>query len=163
MARLGRGDRAVFGQVFALLWAPTRRLCLGLLKNDADASEAAQEAMQKILARASDYDERRPAMPWAMAIAAWECRTLARKRARRREENDDVERAGEDPEEVYVQRDLVTAALAALGSLSEADREVLVATFWDEAASVSGATLRKRRERAVDRLRRTFRRMYGLD
>jgi RNA polymerase sigma-70 factor (ECF subfamily) len=55
------------------------------------------------------------------------------------------------------------AAIAALGELSEADRETLIATFWDEAASVSGATLRKRRERALDRLKKTFRRLYGLD
>ena len=54
-------------------------------------------------------------------------------------------------------------AIAALGELSEADRETLIATFWDEAASVSGATLRKRRERALDRLRKTFGRLYGLD
>jgi RNA polymerase sigma-70 factor, ECF subfamily len=177
MARLAEGDRAVFRQVFELLWGPIFRLCAGLLKNEADASDAAQEAMHKILERASDYDKTRPAMPWAMAIAAWECRTLLRKRGRRREQGEleahrfDAttaeeragDRAGEDAEELFVQRDLTEAALTALGELSEADRETLIATFWDEAASVSGATLRKRRERAIDRLRKSFRRLYGLD
>lgn len=164
MARLADGDRAVFTRVFELLWGPIHRLCISLLKNDADAADAAQEAMQKILERASDYDKTRPAMPWAMAIAAWECRTLRRKRVRRRE-TDDTERdhGGEHPEEEFVQRDLTAAAIAALGELSVADRETLVATFWDEAASVSGATFRKRRERALDRLRKQFRRLYGLD
>jgi RNA polymerase sigma-70 factor (ECF subfamily) len=135
-----------------------------LLKNDADAADAAQEAMQKILERASDYDRSRPAMPWAMAIAGWECRTLARKHVRRREVDDARhEQSGEHPEDEFVQRNLAAAAIAALGELSEADRETLIATFWDEAASVSGATLRKRRERALDRLKKTFRRLYGLD
>ena len=164
MARLADGDRAVFARVFELLWGPIHRLCVTLLRNDADAADAAQEAMQKILERASDYDKSRPAMPWAMAIAGWECRTLARKHVRRREVDDaGHEQSGEHPEDEFVQRNLTAAAIAALGELSEADRETLIATFWDEAASVSGATLRKRRERALDRLKKTFRRLYGLD
>lgn len=164
MARLADGDRAAFAAVFQRLWGPIHRLCLTLLKNDADAADAAQEAMQKIFERASDYDRSRPAMPWAMAIAGWECRTSARKRSRRRELGDqDDDRADDRLAEELVQRDLTAAALAALGELSETDREVLVATFWEEASAVSGATLRKRRERAVDRLRRAFRRMYGID
>jgi RNA polymerase sigma-70 factor (ECF subfamily) len=165
MARLAEGDRSVFGVVFSRLWPPTLRLCLSLLKHEADAADAAQEAMHKLLERASDYDPKRPALPWALAIAGWECRTLERKRGRRREvpEQDVAEPASSDGEAAFVQGNLSQAALTALGALSEADRETLIATFWDEAASVSGATLRKRRERAVDRLRRTFRRLYGLD
>lgn len=165
VARLADGDRSSFPRVFDLLWPPVHRLCLKLLSHDADAADAAQEAMHKIFERASDYDRARPAMPWAMAIAGWECRTVARKRHRRREvgEEEAGERAGPSLEEAFVERDLVQAAVAALGELSDVDREVLAATFWDEAASVSGATLRKRRERALDRLRRTFRRIYALD
>jgi RNA polymerase sigma-70 factor (ECF subfamily) len=103
-------------------------------------------------------------MPWAMAIAGWECRTLARRRSRRRETEDPGnDPAGEHPEAEFVQRDLTAAALVALGELSAADRETLIATFWDQAASASGATLRKRRERALERLRTIFRRLYGLD
>lgn len=164
MAALADGDRAVFSRVFELLWPPIHRLCTKLLNNEADAADAAQEAMHKVLERASDYDSDRPAMPWAMAIAGWECRTLARKRQRRREVAEDpgFERAGPHPEEDFVEQDLIRAAVASLGELSDGDREALVATFWDEAASVSGATLRKRRERALDRLRKAFRRVYGL-
>lgn len=165
VARLGDGDRSVFTQVFKLLWPPTVRLCASMLKHEADAADAAQEAMEKILARASDYDRARPALPWALAIAAWECRTIARKRTRRREAPEDaaIDQVFEGAEDEVVQRDLTRAAIAAMGQLSDADRDTLLATFWDEAASVSGATLRKRRERAVDRLRSAFRRLYGLD
>jgi RNA polymerase sigma-70 factor, ECF subfamily len=164
MARLADGDRSAFTRVFELLWGPIYRLCLTLLKNEADAADAAQEAMQKILQRSADYDRARPAMPWAMAIAGWECRTLARKRARRKEVAEEAAGDRFDPhaEEASLQRDLLRAALDALGELSATDREVLVATFWEEAASVSGATLRKRRERALTRLRDTFTRLYGL-
>ena len=69
---------------------------------------------------------------------------------------------GERPDEDAEQRDLVAAAMVALSSLSEVDRETLVSTYWEEQASATGATLRKRRERALDRLRGLFRRMYGL-
>lgn len=57
---------------------------------------------------------------------------------------------------------MIQAALAAMNELSELDRETLLATFLDESATASGATLRKRRERALDRLRRAFRRIYGF-
>lgn len=165
MARLAEGDRSAFTPVFEHLWPPTLRLCTSILKNEADAADAAQQALEKILVRASDYDPGRPAMPWALAIASWECRTILRKRTRRREapESAAPERASPGTDETYVQHQLVEAALAALGSLSSVDQETLVATFWEEAASVAGATLRKRRERALTRLRSAFRRLYGLE
>ncbi len=162
MAQLAEGDRSVFSLVFARLWPPTLRLCESLLKNEADAADAAQEAMQKIFERAGDYDPSRPALPWSLAIAAWECRTVQRKRFRRRELLDDREhdRPGDDEEEAFVKRDLADAALAAMGELSETDRQTLLAIFADEAPA--GATFRKRRERALSRLRKTLRRLYGI-
>jgi RNA polymerase sigma-70 factor (ECF subfamily) len=69
-------------------------------------------------------------------------------------------RAGDDEEEAFVKRDLAEAALAAMGELSELDRETLLSTFADEAPA--GATIRKRRERALGRLRQTLRRLYGI-
>ena len=166
MARLADGDRAAFAPLFRRLWPPVLRLCEGLLRSDADAADAAQEAMAKVLTRAADYDPRRPALPWALAIASWECRTVLRRRARRREAPDAAapllarDLSGEDE---AIQRQLTAAAIEVLGSLSEVDRETLLATFWEEAPSVGGATLRKRRERALGRLRSAFRRLYGLD
>ena len=165
MARLADGDRAAFTPVFRALWAPTVRFCRTMTNNEADAADAAQMAMQKILERANEYEPKRAAMPWALAIAGWECRTLARKRSRRREtpEGEGPEPALESAEEVLEQRDLVRAALDALGKLSPEDQEALIATFTEEAASVGGATLRKRRQRALERLKNAFRRLYGLD
>jgi RNA polymerase sigma-70 factor (ECF subfamily) len=163
MARLADGDRSAFTPVFRRLWAPTLRMCMSMLKNDADANDAAQQSMEKILARASSYDPTRPAMPWALAIAAWECRTVRQARRRRRETADDLvkEPMTSGAEEEIVQRDLTQAALDALGQLSDVDKETLTATFAEESGA-TGATFRKRRERAVQRLRDAFRRIYGL-
>lgn len=164
LGKLADGDRAAFTPVFRLLWQPVLRLCGSLLKNEADAADAAQQALEKILTRAGDYDRSRPALPWALGIAAWECRTFARKRARRRELPSDLApEIGSGSEEELAERELIRVALDALGELSAPDREALLATFWEEAAPVTGATLRKRRERALKRLRHTFKRLYGLD
>lgn len=164
IVELARGNRAVFAVVFRLLWQPMLRLCQTMLKNEADASDAAQQALEKVLTRCAEYDQSRPALPWALAIAAWECRTIARKRSRRREMPDEqAPEAGAGSEDEMAQRELMRAALAAMGELSPADRETLGATFWEEATSMRGATFRKRRERALKRLRDTFKRLYGLD
>jgi RNA polymerase sigma-70 factor, ECF subfamily len=42
MSRLADGDRVVFTRVFELLWGPIERLCLSLLKNEADANPRAR-------------------------------------------------------------------------------------------------------------------------
>src|SRR5437870_7178956 len=90
VARLADGDRSAFTPAFRLLWPPALRLCRSLLKNDADAADAAQQAMQKVLERASEYDRARAALPWALAITSWECRTILRKKSRRREVGADL-------------------------------------------------------------------------
>ena len=164
MARLGDGDRSAFASVFRLLWPPTLRLCLGMLKNEADANDAAQQGMEKVFSRASDYDPSRPALPWALAISAWECRTILRRRGRRRETPEEF---ADEPmtaaaEDELLRRNLTRAALEAMGQLSDSDKETLIATFWEETAGASGATFRKRRERALQRLRDAFKRMYGI-
>ncbi|HVZ32397.1 MAG TPA: sigma factor, partial [Polyangiaceae bacterium] len=56
LARLAEGDRSVFSRVFSQLWPPALRLCRSLLGNEADASDAAQEALEKVFSRASDYE-----------------------------------------------------------------------------------------------------------
>ncbi len=165
LSRLADGDRSVFSAVFQALWPPTLSLCTRLMGSEADGADAAQTAMLRILERANEYDRERPALPWALAIAGWECRTLRKKRERLREApgQSPAESDGGAAAEEQEQRVLVGAALTALGTLSAADQETLQATYWETGASVSGAALRKRRSRALSRLREAFRRLYGLD
>ncbi len=163
MARLADGDRRVFTVVFQKLWPRVRALCASILNNSDDAEDAAQQAMEKFLTRASDYDRTRPALPWALSIAAWECRTLARWRQRRREVTEQGdERIADATEDAFVQRDLGRAALEALGTLSQNDRDALIASYIHEAGD-STAAGRKRRQRALERLRGAFRRLYGTE
>ncbi|MCA9612532.1 MAG: sigma-70 family RNA polymerase sigma factor [Sandaracinus sp.] len=169
MARLAAGDRDAFTLVFEAVWPRMFALCRASLENEADASDAAQQAMMKLMERASDYDADRPALPWALAIAAWECRTVLRRRARRREVGASEMATEAMPgsttyelEPELVRRDLVRRALEAMNELSADDRATLAATFFEESTDAAGATLRQRKARALDRLRAAMRRLYGL-
>lgn len=165
MKALAEGHREAFTPAFQLLWVPISRLCTGVMGGEADGADAAQTSMLRILERANEYDWRRPALPWALGIATWECRTLLKKKARLRETSDEKpdESDGGHSAEEQEQQVLLGAAIEALGTLSEADQQTLIATYWETASTVSGATLRKRRARALTRLRDAFRRLYGLD
>jgi RNA polymerase sigma-70 factor, ECF subfamily len=163
IVRLAEGDRSAFTPAFEVLWPRVRALCFSLLKHSHDADDAAQQAMEKILTRALDYDRTRPALPWALAIAAWECRTISRRAQRRREVGTDELDSVPDgamAEEEFIRRELAVAAMDVLQGLSEADRATLVHAFWEEARDAASPALRKRRQRAIDRLRAAFRRLY---
>lgn len=163
IVRLAEGDRSAFSRLFELLWPRIHGLCLSLLSHPQDADDAAQSAMEKILTRASEYDRARAAAPWALGIAAWECRTLRARTRRRREVSDNelpqlqAERLAEDE---LIRRELEGAAVAVLKDLSPRDRAALVAAFWEEARSAASPAARKQRQRALERLRAAFRRLY---
>jgi len=167
VARLADGDRSVAGVVFTTLWPIMHTFCVRSLGSLADADDAAQVAMEKVFAEVADYDRSRPALPWALAIAAWECRTLQRQRQRRRQEPlreaDALPSRSLDPEEAVGLRELQEAASAVLQELSVEDRETLLAAFSEDAEErlAAGATFRKRKERALNRLRNAWRRLYG--
>jgi len=164
-ARLADGDRSAFTPAFHILWPRVRDLCRGLLKNEADAADAAQQALEKILTRCAEYDPKRPALPWALAIASWECRTALRKRTRRRElsEESAPDLGLECSDDDFARRQLVERALEVMGRLSALDQDTLMSTFREEAGTANGPAVRKRRERALARLRDAFKRLYGLD
>jgi RNA polymerase sigma-70 factor, ECF subfamily len=166
MARLADGDRAVFSRVFRTLWPVVRAFCArGVSERDAD--DAAQVVMEKVFEQASRYERSRPALPWVLAIAAWECRTIRKRHVRRREDPIDTlpDAASDDsPEEVVLIQQLHIMADAVLGQLSVADREAIASAYADRAGlhlDVTGATLRKRRERALGRLRAAWRKLNG--
>jgi RNA polymerase sigma factor (sigma-70 family) len=168
MARLADGDRSAIDAVFQTLFPHIARSCEKMLGSGGDADDAAQEAMQKVFAQAHRYDRTRRALPWALAIATWECRTVRKRRQRSRTAPlDSVSEANDSaasPEDTVILRDLVQAAEAVFAELSESDRATLQRAFAEEAEerlSISGATLRKRRERAIRRLRQAWRKIYG--
>ena len=160
MVRRADGDRAGGGPVFEAIHPRVSAFCRSLL-GAADGQDATQEAMKKVFEQAHRYDRERPALAWAIAIAGWECRTFRRRQQRLRETSADPQPEGHaDGEREVLARAEVRMALAALDQLEERDREALMLDFEEDHPPLSPAQ-RKRKERALDRVRRIMRRLYG--
>jgi RNA polymerase sigma factor (sigma-70 family) len=158
MARLADGDRSASDRVFELLWPPLLAFANRALAGSAEAADAAQLALEKVFAQASSYDTSRPALAWALSIVSWECRTLRKKRARRRE--DALESVTEVAEDVAEKVDLAEALQAAMQALSPDDQAVLKAAFFEEQAQPRAPSFRKQKERALKRLRSLWSKLY---
>jgi len=164
MARLADGDRFAFDDAYGLLWPALLAFCKRALA-PSDAEDAAQLALLKVFNRASTYERDKDGLTWAITIAAWEVRTIRKRHLRSRTSPMDADEhvsSAIDPETAAIDRELVDAARAVLGSLSESDQETLMATFADERPTeVSAVAFRKRRERALGRLKSAWRRIHA--
>jgi hypothetical protein len=71
---------------------------------------------------------------------------------------------GENPEALFLERDILAAAGEVMGSLRPEDVKTLRAAIEEEARpDVPAATFRKRLSRAVGRLRTAWRAKHGTD
>ncbi|HWO07993.1 MAG TPA: sigma-70 family RNA polymerase sigma factor, partial [Polyangiaceae bacterium] len=136
---------------------------VGLL---ADAEDVAQEVFSKICFRISDFDKTRDGLSWAFGIASYEIMTHRKRTGRRREVHAQValDRMAHDAvsqEAALVEREVVAAFEAAVGALTDADREVLGLVPQASALGPSSPVLRKRKQRALERLRRLWESIYG--
>lgn len=168
MERLAEGDREAFTPAFACLQPLLVRFCARLLPSHEDAEDAAQAALLKVFARASEYDAAREALPWVLGIAAYECRTVLKARGRRREapepEGVEVVDAAPGPEARLLAEDLRYALAEVLGELRPEEVETLEAAMGErERPAIPGATFRKRLERALGRLREAWRMRHGVE
>lgn len=172
LRRLADGDRSAFGPVFSSLWPVLRAYAARALGDGPDAEDAAQCALLKLFSQACDFEPGRRALPWALAIVAWECRTVRKRRGRGREVPEEAGAAvpsdDASPEDATGDRELVQIARDALAELPVGDRQTLALSFGeafaervDASEAVGAAALRKRKERALGRLRAAFRRLYG--
>jgi RNA polymerase sigma-70 factor, ECF subfamily len=164
MVRLASGDRRAFDPVYQALWPIVRRFAERLLRDSPDAEDAAQGALVNVFARISELDPERDALAWVLGVTAYECKTLRRKRQRRREQPLQAHEGASaelTPEELAVSHDLEAAALELLGTLRPADVETLRALMLGQRPA--GATFRKRVERALERLRAAWSSRHGMD
>ncbi len=163
LAALAEGDRSALTPVFELSWPVLRELAVRLV-GPADAEDAAQQALLKLAERAPAYDASREALPWMLAFVANECRTIRKRTLRRREDtmaSAPEPSAPEDVAEALLQADLRRAAREVLQEMDAADVEVLVQAASEDGLPL-GATLRKRLQRARQRLRTAWRARHGL-
>jgi RNA polymerase sigma-70 factor (ECF subfamily) len=164
LAAVADGDRAAFDPLFDALAPVVSAYCARVLGDRALADDTAQDVLVRVLTRAGEFDRERDALAWVLGIATWQCRT-ARRTVQRRGEVDLA--AAPEPRATAddaVDRDLVRAAVAAIGDLSPTDAATIAAAIFDDdslRAGVAPATFRKRLERALGRLRTAWRSRHG--
>ncbi len=162
LVRFADGDRSAFAPLFERLWPATLAVARRITSNEADAEDAAQQAVLKIFDSIADLDPARNAVAWALSIATYEALTVRRRRQRRGEIASVAEddRRDERPlaDDQVIEAEARTALFEMVGGMSELDRAAL-AHFWTGEAPPTDETSRKRRLRAVDRLRAAWRRL----
>jgi RNA polymerase sigma factor (sigma-70 family) len=166
MVRFADGERAAFRPLFDALWPVLLAVTSRALPGRADAEDAAQRAMLVLFRRIVELDRDRDGVAWAATIAAYEVMTFRRKVHRRREQAATDERLAElsdvapRADDQLATAELRVAVRAAVGELPQRDQEAL-AVILDDGAVPSGETPRKRRVRAMERLRAVWRKNHG--
>ncbi len=162
MVRFADGERAAFREVFDGLWPVCLSLATRSLGVRADSEDTAQRAILKVFDRIVDFDRDRDGVSWALTITAFEILTTRKQRARRRED-DGVEWDREDEQlradEQLLEQELITNVRELIGEMMPRDREALEALL--SGTKATGETERKRRFRAVERLRAAWRKAHG--
>ena len=163
MVALAEGDRGAFDRVFSILWPVLHRVSVRMLGETAEAEDAAQQALCKLLNQAWRFDPERDALPWALTFVVNEGRTVRNRTRRKRPAELDCMAEPRDPavspEDALIGRQLLDALEDAVGELSAHDREALGLSSCRE--SIPAPTLRKRRQRALSRLRIAWRKLHG--
>ena len=167
MARQADGDRTAFDPLFRDFHPRALRLAR-LRLSEADALDAAQSALEKVFARASEFTPGRPALPWFYGVAANEVQAIAR-RARASDARDggseamDHAAAADDPERDLARAELRAAVVDAIDTLDPSSSAAIRALLGDApAATGSPAAQRKRVSRAYGRLRQLLGRFHDL-
>jgi len=155
------GDRAAIEPLFRALWLPLVRYATRFLDDIALAEDVVQDALTRLFGQLERFDRDRDALAWAFTHVTWQARTARRTHERRRE---DFAVADHAIQPAHEDRDLIRAALAELEALPDRDREIIAAAILDDTTlrdTLAPATFRKRLERALARLRTSWRSRHG--
>jgi RNA polymerase sigma factor (sigma-70 family) len=151
------GHKDAVQPAFNILWPRLTALARRCGLSHSDSEDAAQQAIIKAIRRVEDYNPTRDGMSWVLAMTAYEARTLRRQRWRRRETSmdntlDSFSAAG-DEHDPLVSQEVWRDIEGAMSALSANDRAALWAAFDRPRSSEAlGAALRKRKQRAMERL-----------
>jgi RNA polymerase sigma factor (sigma-70 family) len=167
VARAKRGELDAYEEIVKTHQTMAFRTAWVITGSAADAEEAAQDAFVKAHAALPRFRAGAPFRPWLLTIVANEARNRARAAGRReklalraREER----RPGgavPSPEAVLLVSERREELLAALGRLSESDRQAIACRYFLELSEAETAaaldcargTVKSRLSRALDRLR----------
>lgn len=122
------GDREAFGELVERYAGQARRVARAVLRNEADADDAAQDAFLSALKNLGRYDAGRPFGPWLMRIVANAATDRRRRQQVRAAEqiSPQTPHAGPMPDREVSRRELRVALEAALATLPERRRMAIV-------------------------------------
>jgi RNA polymerase sigma-70 factor, ECF subfamily len=161
MTAAADGDRAAVEPLFQALWPVGVDYATKLVGDRALAEDCVQEALVKLFAQVDKFDRERDGTTWALAFVTWQARTIRRQRERRREDDIAVDPISDDARPDPIFRAAVEELIA---SLPARDREVIEASMLEDddlRCTMSAPTFRKRLERALTRLRLSWRSRHG--
>lgn len=161
MTAAADGDRSAVEPLFQLLWPFGVDYATKLVGDRALAEDCVQEALVKLFAQVDRFDRERDGTAWALAFVTWQARTLRKQRERRREDDVEADHAVGEMASDPIFRAAIDEVLA---SLPARDRDVIIASIVDDDAlrdTLAPATFRKRLERALSRLRLSWRSRHG--
>jgi RNA polymerase sigma-70 factor, ECF subfamily len=166
MVRLSDGDRTAFPTLVDELWPVLLSFAQRGVAHAPDADDIAQEVFLRICSRIADFDPSRDGLSWAFGIAHYEIMTHRRRVQRRREVHDEALlpaaiHPGLSQEDLLLERESAVVLDRALRALCEEDRHALGLVEHTAADGPATATLRKRKQRALERLRNLWRSIYG--
>ena len=167
MVRLSDGDRTALTLLTATIWPLLCAFARRAVSNAADAEDIAQESLIKLAAQMADFDPGRDGLSWAFAIASFEIKSHLRRIARRRETLDpaaiaELPDSAPPPENELIEEQFESALRDALARLEPGDCETLiVGNDHTESRAAKSAAQRKRRQRAIQRLKAAWRELYG--
>ena len=167
IARAKRGELEAYEEIVRRHGSIAFRTALVITGSAADAEEAAQDAFVKAHAALGRFREGAPLRPWLLTIVANEARNRARSAGRRERltlrvaEERRLGDAVPSPEAALLGSEQREELLAAIGELSEADRQVIACRYFldlseDETAAALGCargTVKSRLARSLGRLR----------
>jgi len=166
MARLADGDRRSLRMVHDAVRPPMLEAARRMLGPGPDAEDATQSALHKLFSQAADFDRTRRVVPWAVALVVFEARTIRKQHQRRKIDALDTgllaahASGGEGAPELLEGAEIVRLVEGLMGGLSESDRATL-SDVLAENEDGRGPAFRKRKQRALERLREAWRTLHG--
>lgn len=165
MLRLADGDRMAMPGLVEQLWPVLLSYAERVLRDAQGAEDVAQEVLFRISSRISELDRTRDPLSWAFGIATFEIMTQRKQRLRRRETLQggtvpESEESAPSAEDAVIQAEVHAALSEALGQLAPSDVAHL-GLFEPSRVGPTTPAMRKRRQRALDRLRTIWRNIYG--
>lgn len=158
MAQLAQGERSAFDPLFRALYPRALRLARSRLHSDL-AADVAQSALERVFARASEFEPGCPVLPWFYAIVGNELRAQSRRRGSGEtcigeERLEPVDAALDDPEAMFLEQERHLILDRGIASLDAASAEAIAVVLGRGAPPpIAAPTFRKRLSRAYARLR----------